>query len=86
MEVQADGSLLAIGSRGLYHIQGTTIHPILAFTNTHKNWTPTHLLTLDANTWLAGAHWGGLYMLEKQMDGKYRLFSLDEKIEAAIAL
>ena len=79
LETQPDGSVLAIGPRGLFRIVGSTIYPLLSFRKTTKNWVPTALKTIDTNTFIACGHWGGAFVFTKDSIGKYSVHILGQK-------
>ena len=86
IEAQSDGSVYVIGPHGLFQISGHRLFPLLRFTKAPYDWLPTHLLTLDAHTFLAGGHFGGVYLFRKGADGAFQVFALGENRGAPMKL
>jgi len=82
LEARPDNSLSVIGPHGLFSILDDRLTPLLRFRNTPNDWIPTHLLTLHANAFLVGGHFGGTYLFRKGTKGEYRVFSLERMSRA----
>ena len=79
LEARADNGVHVIGPHGLISVLDHRLTPLLRFQQTPRDWIPTHLLTLNANAFLVGGHFGGVYLFRKGAEGSYHVFPLKKK-------
>jgi hypothetical protein len=84
-----DGTLLLAGRSGLYRLKGNELIQELAFaaheapnrlgTFDGRDWTPSHVLMLDDESYVIGTTmWDGVYLLRKGNDGRWSCLRLDD--------
>ncbi|CAN5823199.1 hypothetical protein BH09VER1_BH09VER1_41460 [soil metagenome] len=93
----ADGTLLLVGNRGLYCLDGQRLRLMVAFSQSsqdipvnhgkniyHWRWDPSDILALGPKSMFISATFGGVYLLQGNEAGKWSIRSLDEKLGADI--
>lgn len=91
----ASNTLILVGDQGLYRLHDNHLEQLLAFTQTKQEiaiegyqlawrWTAGNILPLSAKAYFISGTFGGMYLLEQTMTGKWQLESLDEKLGAPL--
>ena len=89
------GRMLFVGGSGLYRLDGLQLKQELAFTNAsqkipikfnnrdsvlHWSWDPTQIITLQKDSYFISGEFGGVYHLERDTQGNWKIESLDEEL------
>lgn len=79
VELQADASVRAVGARGLFTVTDKAMTPILWFSGTASDWSPTTLVSLGKDQYFVGCTYGGAVLLHRK-GGTMAVTDLAKKI------